>query len=725
MHKQLGIDLLTLSVMVLSALPAQAQTHGAQVSAAIEHDVSLPLAQMPPLQPKGGPRTKPLLLTHPGQPATIQADPVVQTSIGSLAATTPGLGFAGLGNGDYSFTPNAAPPDTNGAVGATQFVQWVNESFAVFDKATGAKLYGPVAANTLWSGFGGGCQNNNDGDPIVQYDKAAGRWIFTQFSVSTTPYLQCVAVSKTSDATGAYNRYAFQYGNFPDYPKLGVWPDAYYMTFNMFQGNFFAGSQVCAYDRASMLAGTQATQQCFQLSSSFGSVLPSDVDGSIAPPTGAPNFMLNFGTNSLNLWKFHVDWTTQANTTLTGPINIPVAAFSEACNGGSCIPQAGTNQKLDSLGDRLMYRLAYRNFGDHEALVANHSVGSPSEVRWYELRNPGGTPIVYQQGTFAPDSSYRWMGSIAMDRSGNIALGYSVSSSSINPGIRYTGRVSTDLLNTMQTESTIINGTGSQLSNLNRWGDYSSMSVDPVDDCTFWYTNEYLKSSGTFNWSTWIASFKFPNCGSTSPVHDVTVRSVMAPSPVVVNTAQTVSATVTNLGTQAESFTVSLSDSLSSSITSTPQTVTNLAAGASQSVTFGWTPSVTGTHSLTATASTVTGETNTGNNILQTTSIVNAASAGPPTITSISPTTMKSGTSTTSFMITGTNFVGGATVTFQNGSGPAPTASAATVNSSGTIITATVTVPAGGAPRNRIWDVKVTNPNGQSAVISQAFTVTP
>lgn len=221
--------------LALSALPALAQTHGAEVSQAIEHDVSLPLAQMPPLQPKGGQRTKPVLLTHPGQPATNQPDPVVQTSFGPLAATSPGLGFAGVGNGDYGFAPNAAPPHTNGAVGATQYVQWVNESFAVFDKASGAKIYGPAAGNTLWSGFGGGCQTNNDGDPIVQYDKAASRWIFTQFSVSTTPYLQCVAVSKTPDATGAYNRYAFQYTNFPDYPKLGVWPDAYYITFNMFQ----------------------------------------------------------------------------------------------------------------------------------------------------------------------------------------------------------------------------------------------------------------------------------------------------------------------------------------------------------------------------------------------------------------------------------------------------------------------------------------------------------
>jgi hypothetical protein len=384
MPKHFASSLICIAAFVFSSLPTPAQTHGAQVSGAIEHDVSLPLSNMPPLQPKGGPRVKPVLPLHPDQTASPQPDPVLQTSFGSLAATTSGFAFAGVGNGDYGFSPNAAPPDTNGAVGATQYVQWVNESFAVFDKATGAIVYGPAAGNTIWSGFGGGCQNNNDGDPIVQYDKAANRWIFTQFSVSTTPYLQCIAVSTTSDAKGTYNRYSFSYSNFPDYPKLGVWPDAYYITFNMFQGNFFAGSALCAYNRAAMLAGNSATQQCFQLSSSFGGVLPSDLDGSTPPPAGTPNFMLNFGANSLNLWKFHVDWTNPANTSLSGPTNIPVAAFSPACSGGTCIPQPGTRQKLDSLADRLMYRLAYRKFADHEALAVNHSVGSPSGIRWYE-----------------------------------------------------------------------------------------------------------------------------------------------------------------------------------------------------------------------------------------------------------------------------------------------------------------------------------------------------
>ena len=464
---------------------------------------------------------------HANGPLSNSPDGAIQSSAAALVSTTSGLNILGLGDGFSgpagSFTVNSAPSDSNGAVGATQFVEWVNESFAVFDKATGTAVYGPAAGNTLWAGFGGGCETNNDGDPIAQYDKAANRWIMSQFSVATTPYLECVAVSTTSDATGSYYRYSFQEPNFPDYPKMGVWPDAYYVSFNMFNGNSFTGARVCAFDRTKMLVGLAATQQCFQLSTSFGGLLPSDLDGSTPPPSGAPNYFLNFGTNSLNLWKFHVDWTTPANTTLTGPTNIAVASFSEACGGGACIPQSGTKQDLDSLGDRLMYRLAYRNFGDHEAMVVTHSVtaGASTGVRWYELRSPGTTPTVFQQSTFAPDASYRWMGSIAMDKSGNIAIGYSVSSSTMFPAIRYSGRVPTDPLSTLQAETSIVEGGGSQLpyhGNLNRWGDYTSISVDPVDDCTFWYVNQYLISSGSFNWGTRLGSFKFPACGSTKKV---------------------------------------------------------------------------------------------------------------------------------------------------------------------------------------------------------------
>jgi fibronectin type 3 domain-containing protein len=481
-------------------------------------DLSPPLRYIEIVPPgKGAPRTIQLFQV-PRPFSQGQTDPVVQTAAGPLISTTAGNNFDGVGaNG-------SAPPDTNGAVGATQFVEWVNTEFAVYNKSTGALEYGPVSGNTLWNGFGGPCQTTNDGDPIAQYDKAANRWVMTQLANTSNgpPFYQCFAVSTTSDAMGSYNRYSFTFNDLNDYPKLAVWPDGYYMSFNMFHKNFiffsFVGAQPCAFDRNAMLNGSLGTVVCFQLSSSFGGLLPSDLDGSTPPPAGSPNYYLNFGSNSLNLWKFHVDFVTTSNSSVSGPTNIPVAAFNEACSGKTCIPQQGTSQQLDSLGDRLMYRLAYRNFGDHESLVVNHSVtaGNSVGVRWYEFRDPGGTPIVYQQGTYAPDSLYRWMGSIAMDSSGDIALGYSVSSSSNYPAIRYTGRVPTDPPNTLEAENSIIEGNGSQTGSLSRWGDYTSMSIDPVDDCTFWYANEYLQSSGSFNWSTRIYSFKFPSCGPTT-----------------------------------------------------------------------------------------------------------------------------------------------------------------------------------------------------------------
>ena len=489
-----------------------------EVTEAIHHDISPALRDLPDADfAKMGPPREHEVKRWPHTPTTSSFDGALQTTSIAAFNATQGSSFDGIGLPVYAV--NAAPPDTNGAVGATQYVQWVNEAFGVFSK-TGTLLKGPVAGNTLWQGFGGGCETNNDGDPIVQWDKAASRWVLTQFSVSTTPYLQCVAVSTSSDATGTYARYAFQQPNFNDYPKLGVWPDAYYTTFNIFSGNSFVGGRVCAFDRTRMLTGAAATQQCFQLSNSFGGLLPSDLDGTISPPAGSPDYVANFGSNVLNVWKFHVDWTTPANSTLAGPTTLPVASFTEACGGGTCVPQSGTRNQLDSLGDRLMYRLAYRHFADgHEALVVNHSVKTGGSrkaetdgVRWYELRISSGVPSVFQQGTFAPNSTSRWMGSAAMDKVGDIAIGYSISSGTVFPSIGFTGRVPTDTLGTLEAENQWFTGSGSQTGTLHRWGDYSSVSVDPSDDCTFWYTTEYLKSSGSFNWSTRIGSFKFASC---------------------------------------------------------------------------------------------------------------------------------------------------------------------------------------------------------------------
>src|SRR5205807_8615961 len=228
----------------------------------------------------------------------------------------------------------------------------------------------------------------------------------------------------------------------------------------------FAGATVCACNRSKMLLGQAATQQCFNTSTTYGGLLPADMTGTVQPPAGSPNYVLGLGatSSSLAFWKFHIDWNTPANSTFTGPTSLGVASYTEACGAtGTCVPQSGTTQTLDSLSDRLMYRLAYRNFGDHESLVVNHSVtaGTSVGIRWYEIRTPK-NPVLYQQGTFAPDSNYRWMGSAAMDSAGDLAIGYSISSSSMYPGIRFTGRASTDPPGTLGSEVTVMDGTGSQ-----------------------------------------------------------------------------------------------------------------------------------------------------------------------------------------------------------------------------------------------------------------------
>lgn len=545
------------TLIACSCLPGAAQSL-MSVRKAVHQDVSPPLRDLIKFAPKvplGKHEAEPARrIPLPPGLAALAEDPVRQQTMtpGTPAASS---SFEGLGQGQYGFSVQYAPPDTNGTVGATQYVQWVNVSFAVFNKSTGALVAGPTAGNTLWAGFGGGCQNNNDGDPIVLYDKAAQRWVFSQFSVSSTPYLQCIAVSTTSDATGSYYRYSFQYNRFDDYPKMGVWPDAYYETFNMFNGNNFVGADACAYNRAAMLTGGAATQVCFQQTSSVGGLLPADLDGSTPPPAGSPNYMLYYGTNKLNLYKFHVDFATPSNSTFTGPTVISVASFTPLCGGGTCVAQPGTTNQLDSLADRLMYRLAYRNFGTHESLVVNHSVavsGGGGGVRWYEIQNPSGTPALAQQATFAPDSSYRWMGSIAMDQAGDIALGYSVSDgTSVFPSIAYTGRVPSDPAGTMEAEVNVVSGGGSQTGALNRWGDYSAMQVDPVDDCTFWFTTEYLKSTGSFNWNTRIVKFKFPGCGSTgggTPIVSLSATTLKFGKMPIGQTSKPKTVTLTNTG---------------------------------------------------------------------------------------------------------------------------------------------------------------------------------
>lgn len=484
-------------------------------------------------------------------------DPVVQRVMGEGvfsrdADIVSGVSFNGLSN--PTACGGCAPPDTNGDIGPNHYVQMTNGKFQIFSR-TGTSVFGPANTNTLFTGFGGACQNENAGDPVVLYDQLADRWLLSQFTAAGPTYFNCVAISTTPDPTGTYYRYAFMTGssstNFPDYPKYGVWSDAYYISTREFTtAGPFAGVGAYALNRAQMLVGNPSPQVVsFLLPPGTtpyrpgDGLLPSDLDGNMLPPAGSPNYFLGsmdaggpYGApaDALNLFKFHVDFTTPANSTFTSvPTQINIAPFDtifSGCAGRACIPQPSTTNKLDILSyrQRPLFRLAYRNYGTHESLVTTQSVEAGVAIagmRWWEIRSPNAVaPTLFQEGTYAPaDNIHRWMGSVAMDNDGNMALGYSVANATVFPGVRYTGRLSTDPLGTMpQGEGVIVNGTGSQTGGGNRWGDYSSMNVDPTDDCTFWYTQEYYSVTSSANWNTRIGSFKFPGC-SISTAAGVTV----------------------------------------------------------------------------------------------------------------------------------------------------------------------------------------------------------
>ena len=474
------------------------------------------------------------------------ATPYYQTATYQALGAVMGVNFEALGVGTPGFGISGAPPDTTMAVSPNYVVQWVNTQIGIYDKSGTSLLPAPgfINGNQLWQGLPAGslCRAVNRGDPIVQFDKHAGRWVFSQFAFNDTftQNAQCIAVSQTDNPLGAYALYQYNFGALlPDYGKLGIWTDAYFITYNMFDvnGGTFNGGQSCAYDRAAMLAGSPALQICFN-SLAFFSYLPADLDGFALPPAGAPNYQISWDwyqtlpPYSLQLTKFKPDFVNPALSTFSDGlgggaftfVQFPLDANSvAACNDASgasgfqCVPQAGTSQTLDTLGDRQMYRLSYRNYGSYDALLITQAVddsaGSNAHLRWIEIRNPGApSPQVYQNSTYRPSTHARWMSSGAQDKAGNIAIGYSVSSSAMSPSIRITGRRKTDPKNLLRTEVSIKEGTGSQTLGLERWGDYSTMQVDPVDDCTFWYTQQYIAANGTFNWNTRVASFRVPNC---------------------------------------------------------------------------------------------------------------------------------------------------------------------------------------------------------------------
>jgi hypothetical protein len=474
----------------------------------------------------------------------------------ALTIPAPLANFEGLSNQDNFnvFGGRVNPPDPNGDVGPNHYVEMVNLVFAVYSK-TGSLLLGPVDTGTLWAGFAVDDCTDASGDPIVIYDQFADRWILTQFTTRglddpSLPFYNCVAISTSGDPTGTYYRYAFTTGfNFPDYPKYGVWTHSYIITTREFGPTVEYGIGVYGLERNKMINGdpTARAVSFFLDGNAPGmlplvgdGLLPPDIDGKqkpknedSAPIIGTQDNGAGYGAafDALNIWDLSVKWQAIPTASLTLNVQLPVAAFDSIfpCKPTSrdCLPQPGVNKRdqyLDILSyrQRPTWRFAYRNFGTYDAMVTNQSVEAlrgVAGVRWYEIRRTGTTYSLYQQGTYAPnDGIHRWMGSVAQDKQGNMALGYSVvNGTSVYPGIRYTGRLAGDPLGQMTLgEGVIINGSGVQTTTNSRWGDYTSMNIDPVDDCTFWYVNEYYTAAGQASsaagWQTRIASFKLPGC---------------------------------------------------------------------------------------------------------------------------------------------------------------------------------------------------------------------
>jgi hypothetical protein len=469
-----------------------------------------------------------------GGGGTSWTDPVLQTSTSGIAANyaLAGTSFDGIGENGYVPSDSnlsvgsCAASDCNGTV-TEQIVEIANVEYAIYG-SSGNVLLSPAPIHTIFHGFTTSmCSTVDGGDPIALFDAIDQRWIISQLAYPTNLNNNhlCIAISTTSDAAGSYNLYDLSFGvNFPDYPKLAVWSDGssyagIYLSTNIFYGgNTFIGAAGCAiplsYVKNPPASGSSISIACFGPNSATYNLLPAGLEGASTATPGTPGLYLQFvntggaSGNTLNLYKFQ--WSGSSGT-LAGPTPISVPEFHEACGGSACVSQYGTREKLDSLGDRLMYRLSY--LATYDQLVVNHSVQissstSQTGVRWYVIQHPGGTPNIYDAGTFAPNGSYRWMGSVAQDRNGDLGLGYSTSSSSAHPGVAVTGRTPGDSSNKLEPETQVFTGPGSQTST-NRWGDYTSTSVAP-DGCTFWYVDQYIGSGGA--WKTRIANFKFTGC---------------------------------------------------------------------------------------------------------------------------------------------------------------------------------------------------------------------
>ncbi len=627
----------SLIALLVCSLPLAAQD---QVKHPVAFAVSPPLGELAqqPQTPQYGfheanpVRRVPKRLAGQGQ----VVDPVEQSSVNGPEANYSVIAnFLGVGNGFPNYSVPDAPPDTNMAVGDTQIVQWVNTSYTICSKVSPYSCGAAIEGNTLWSSLGGICASNNDGDIIAQWDTQAHRWLLAQ-NVFAGSYGVCVAISTSADATGSYYLYEYPVvnGGFPDYPKWAVWVNNYGETWNNFGpgAGGFVGPVLCAYNRTKMLVGDATAEQiCHQYTSSEDSLLPADLDSPTLPPSGEDQFAIgsvgDVDNSHLSLYSVHINnpanWSKGA--TFTGDDNdqlIPIATFTPACNGGyggDCVPQKGISDEADSLGDRLMYRFAYWNDGSSgdQHWFVNFDVtasGNQGGVRWMEITAaesavPPTALSVYQQGTYAPDGTWRWMGSLTRDKAGDILLGYSESCGSkcpngtpTYPSIYVAGRTPSDAAGTLESEVQLVAGAGSQPDTSNRWGDYSAMRIDQ-DGCTFWYTQEYYKTTTQFDWSTQVGSFTFASCGGGgSPQVSLAPTSLKWGKVAVGATGAAKKVVLTNSGTGALSIsTIATSGDFALVAVKETKKVTpcvnggTVAAGASCEVKVSFTPTLTGT----------------------------------------------------------------------------------------------------------------------------------
>lgn len=513
--------------------------------ARFDHSAPLPellkVYHIPPRPNRRHSTTAPVAEPVPTPPAATigpEAAAVEQVTQGVRPAATAVASFEGLGvgyEGPQGKYQARNPSDNSLGVGRDEIVQIVNSRLAIFTKKgtryaeTGKALLGPVVTNTLFAGFGGPCENQVSGDVVVRYDQLADRWLFVvpifrrSSDQPNASYGMCYAISASADPMGTYYRYEFNRPLFPDYPRPAVWPNGYYVTTST--GDTVIQKHVCAADRSKMLQGLSANEQC-EVIDGVSFLNPADLDGRHLPPMGMPEILMAAGGSQLHhifednviyVWKFAVNWNDPQQTKLTGPERIDVAPYHFLCDGQltKCVPQPGTDVHLDAQGDKLMQRLVYRNFSRYQSIVASQSVDTKAGgggVRWYEFRlDAAGSPQLFQQGTYAPDGSFRWLPSIAMDRKGDIGVGYSFGDTSNYPGQRFAARFAAAPKGQMSLQEAVMAEGKASQTNTIRWEDFTTLDIDPSDDCTFWYVGDYLEK-GHADYSTRISGYRLPGC---------------------------------------------------------------------------------------------------------------------------------------------------------------------------------------------------------------------